>query len=689
MATTSTTRARSRSRSRARPAAGADLDRSLQIAGIAVVAAAFLGMALVTRTIFDAFQAPKATAVWACAAVTVGALSVHALRRGRIPALDRRTLVIFLAVPAALVLSLLVADNVLLSFFGLGFRHAAILQYLSLGLLGLAVVALGAADPRIPRRVVVALTLACAATGVYATIQSLGLDPYEWTGTTREAIGLVGNTNYAGALSASAAAPLAIAVAHRSVSLRWRVIAGALLLAAAWATFATGTSQGPALLLVAPLVSLLTWLWSRDDEWRERGPRIVAGVAVLGAFLVALGIAQQGPISFLGEDRNVENRRIYWTGSVDLIQDNLLLGVGPDQFGDHYRLYRDEREAFREASEDAANAPHSVPLEMFSNAGIPGIAAHVAMVLLVGLMLFRALSRVTDPTHRWWLAAAGSLWFSYQVQSTISIDVPPLSALHWLSAGAVVALALPVLRDGEEATAASTATKGSSRSGFGRIAPSNGVRVAFAGVGLVLSLGLLAATWVQVSGMRLLHRGVALANGGDLEAGEVEFIRSAERMPWSLQPRLLAGEVALASGDPRGAIEHLDQAREIAPFRIQPLFLLVNSYLRMNDLDAAIEVADEVIEIDQHLARGYIGRARLAMLDGDEERALELARIAVSKGNRDEAWFYLGQVLQDLGRLDEAREAYLTAAELGGEQTDDAVEVKLDELDAAEAQQAS
>jgi putative inorganic carbon (HCO3(-)) transporter len=130
-----------------------------------------------------------------------------------------------------------------------------------------------------------------------------------------------------------------------------------------------------------------------------------------------------------------------------------------------------------------ADAAHSVPLDMAAGGGLPLAAAYLAFVVLTGVALVRGLLRLTGPPLLL-LGAFGGVWAAYQAQSLVSIDLPQLSMLHFLSAGAILALTASPRPAGPPPAAAAAVT----RRGWPRFA------LALAAVPVAVVLALLATT---------------------------------------------------------------------------------------------------------------------------------------------------------------------------------------------------
>ena len=120
----------------------------------------------------------------------------------------------------------------------------------------------------------------------------------------------------------------------------------------------------------------MVWLLCRE----RKGPpgwRLPAGVAALGAVLVAAAVAVGGlDRQVLSEaSKSLGYRVQYWQSTLRMIGDSPLVGCGPGNFQNAYTAYK-----LPEASEEVAD-PHNFLLEVWATAGTP---AMLALVVALG-----------------------------------------------------------------------------------------------------------------------------------------------------------------------------------------------------------------------------------------------------------------------------------------------------------------
>jgi O-antigen ligase len=68
-------------------------------------------------------------------------------------------------------------------------------------------------------------------------------------------------------------------------------------------------------------------------------------------------------------DASLSERREFWSAGVGIFRDNPVLGTGLDTYAHHFLAYRPASHA-RVNLIATTDAPHSVPLGMFTNGGV-------------------------------------------------------------------------------------------------------------------------------------------------------------------------------------------------------------------------------------------------------------------------------------------------------------------------------
>jgi hypothetical protein len=204
----------------------------------------------------------------------------------------------------------------------------------------------------------------------------------------------------------------------------------------------SGAAQGIVGAAAGLFVLTLGWILTTSAAVRRRAVAAWIAAAIVGLGLLSAGLASAGPLSRLGGTGAVEIRRQFWRVAWSMLVHHPVAGVGMNMYGDYFRGYRSAAVVSALGYKDAPDAPHSVPVAMFANGGLLLGLSYVVFVVAVGMAFVRALRRA-DGDRVMLTAAVGAAWIAFQVESVVSIDVVPLVALHFVLAGAVVALREP------------------------------------------------------------------------------------------------------------------------------------------------------------------------------------------------------------------------------------------------------
>ncbi|MCY3928167.1 MAG: tetratricopeptide repeat protein [Acidobacteria bacterium] len=171
----------------------------------------------------------------------------------------------------------------------------------------------------------------------------------------------------------------------------------------------------------------------------------------------------------------------------------------------------------------------------------------------------------------------------------------------------------------------------------------------------------------------------ALERTGQFDEAAAEYERAARLMPANAHAHAGLGRLALAAGDPGGAVGHLSRARDLAPENRSFAVTLAQAHARAGEQKLAREIAaaarslgrinyrnDPIRSSVHDLAldvRSYLRRANAHRVHGELELAQRELRAGIAvDGSRPELHFALAEVLaasgDQPGSLAAARSAY-------------------------------
>ncbi|MBI2932048.1 MAG: O-antigen ligase family protein [Planctomycetes bacterium] len=408
------------------------------------------------------------------------------------------------------------------------------------------------------------------------------------------AVSTLGNTNYAGALSAILTCFCVGGVlSEGSRRLRLFCAASALLGAA---HVAVSQSRGAMVGLAVGLVAVGLWGLRHGPRWA------VAACALPAVLAAALNLPRVRQIV----DPRDETARVrfgLWKGTLRLARDHPVAGCGTGNFRFEFPPYRDAEEfeissrstpeAFIEARE-----PHSTPLLVLAETGPVGLAGYVGLVVL-GVMGALRSSRLAAPLGGLAAFAAAGLFNSLHQFSPF--DVLSGALLGW------VAAADARERPGGRASAWMCA----------------------AGTIVALIWG-----WKAVGAAAAeRHFWSAMAQARDVERRVLGLQAALRARPDHWQARTELGVVYMHAGDFAGAARELRGALERHPNNVNILTLLAHCAYENKEPPENVErLFREALSLQPNYWRTHYNLGKMAVFEGRYEEAVEWFRGARACG---------------------------------------------------------
>ena len=680
---------------------------------LALLIVAIIGVpTLVFPTSLRIFVIPQAVLLWT---VAVAVLLVGLYRTtitGRVergPVVVSVTSVGFLA---ALAVTSVLSSQPWVALTGLTVRGAGAITYgLCIGLLH-AVFRLGRRRSLEP--LIQAFVIAHVAVVGYALLQAYELDPLSWTTGSDTYYGPVfstlGNANFSAGFVALTL-PLLVWVPFGSTrGPLVKVGSGATIGASVVALAYLGTFQGYVTALVAVGV-LANWaLQGRRNNrlaavlvalpvaavvgglpilFDEPGVGLLLGAMALLAGCARLAIELDRPVPVLddgdrtgngsgrlwlgatlsvgvvsgiflfrrildGVESGLSNRVEYWRVALSVFKTSPIVGTGLETYPNYFTAHRSiERAVSLETSH--ADSPHSVLLGILSSGGVILAIAYVGILLVVGYYGVQAVRR-SETESRLFFGAVLAAWLGYQIQASVSIDVPGLIFTQWILGGVLLAggvrESLPVLE-----------LPWSRRQLVG-----NGQRVVGAGLIVVflLALGPLSA---PLRADMAAYRGQEARNERNPGLAIEEFQKAT-----NLQPQNSAYLEQLADLHEQNQIHDVAFAKRQEIARLKPgnafaAVQVARAAIRVNQLEVAGQWFEEAVRLDPHGSGVLVEAAGFFALTGSEERAKQLLAIFEALGTRSlsledenaERWLIVSEIYDHLGYTEASKHASLCA----------------------------
>ena len=321
--------------------------------------------------------------------------------------------------------------NLGLQFYGTFGRNTGLLTYFSLSVI-LFTAALVCNQDSIEKFTRAIFFVGLIATS-YGLLQYLDLDPVPWDNIFSPVIGFLGNPNFQSALLGICGVIVFANLIKARANQRNKILLSFFFLVLLFTIVQTNSRQGLLNLLAG--VTVVVWIYVK-----EIGRKKLTGMFTLIMFflgtLVALGVFNFGPFGDYLYKRSVLARIFYWEAGLKMTQENPIWGVGLDNYGDWYRRARTPQAATEFGPDSVSDVAHNVLLDFSSNGGIPLLLLYLSLVTFTIASIIRVIKRQKsfNVTHSGLVGA----WFSYQVQSLISINQLSLVFIGWTLAGLLI-----------------------------------------------------------------------------------------------------------------------------------------------------------------------------------------------------------------------------------------------------------
>jgi O-antigen ligase len=429
-------------RGRARSMAALASAKALVIAGLAI--GTFALPLVFTTSLTDVFALSKTVAMLALAGLL--AVGLPFVARDRAPNPSSRfgleeALLVYLALMVA---STVRSPDPLHSLVGERLQYQGLLTTLGYATAFLAARWTMTTEPRI-RGLMAASAAASLIVVGYGLLQQADLDPI-WdvlnNGRIFSTLGQATNLAAYLALALPVVAALALAAGGW-----WRL---ALLALAAAITVALGLTfgRGGYLGAAAGLLAFAALVGRRPRVTRRCAAVVLGSLAAFAAIVAVVPPAADfaGRVADRARQMNASESSAaihveLWLVGSRMALENPLLGVGPEVFPVAFPRYRDKVLAPERAAVLARHrpeSPHNVPIAIAAGAGIPALAAYLALVLGVLIMGWRRV-RAASPPLRILLAGLLAAAVGHIVTDLFMTAEVSTSWLFWVVLGVLSA----------------------------------------------------------------------------------------------------------------------------------------------------------------------------------------------------------------------------------------------------------
>lgn len=628
-----------------------------------VIGVAIAGSTLVVwPSQLEPFGLPKATLA-VMAAVIVAALwaiRVAVTRRSDLPI--GAVSLAMTAVIIGMAIATLASATPLVAAIG-PIRYTGLVPYLAYFLIALAAMTAFRRVP--PKAVLLAILIAGSIEVVYGFLQSVGWQPLPFGSYATPVFGTLGNANFLSgwlAITMPVALWAALAPAH---SRNWRIAAALLTAGCGLVLWQSNSFQG--LPAAAAGIAVVGLAWLTTPAATSTGPvaklRSMPRPALAGVFGIAAVVLAALAVVLLPAiaDRIGSGgaaRLEFWSAARRLVMDHPVLGTGPGTFVQYYAAYYQPTGT---VAYELADDPHSVPLAMFTGGGAVVGLAYLVLVAVTGFVLILGLRR-SRGADRLLLAALGGAWIAYQVQSAVSIDIPPLALAHWVLAACIAGLAGSI-RFGFRSIEAAEPPRQRPRSHRRSVPLPVGTKVVMA-VALTFAALLFVVTTRPMRAVAATERVNELINTGEPQRALVEARRATEMAPWDDRTWAEYARVAKGLQEFADARTATQRALDLAPGNSAYALQLAALAQRDQDFDEVVRLSRYAARVDPRSPTALAGSARLLLSYGRGDEAERLVMRGLDIQPTAELWAVLGLRRALEGREAAAIEAYRKALAL-------------------------
>jgi O-antigen ligase len=452
------------------------------------------------------------------------------------------------------------------------------------------------------RFAVPAVVASVGVVGMWAAAEVLGYQPLALAGAGQRPVATLGSSAYLGAamvLLVPVVGGLALDAARPRPLRSVAALAGA---SGGLALVASGARAA----WVGALVAGTAVVVAR----RPRLRRVLPWTAVTAVALAVLtGVGGRVPEAFGDDGGGIGGRLDEWRVATTMVAAHPLLGVGPEGYRIAFGAHVDDRYEIDHGRQPLPDRAHSAVLDVATTAGLPGLAAYLVLLAVVGRLVVRVLRR--GPPE---LVGVAAGLIGYAAQSAFLFPLSELDPLAWLLAGTVVATA--------------TAAPGE----LVRVSPR---RLSPALLAVLAGVALVAGTLDVAADRRARRSLLAISTPVAAPVPPASDLR-----PDALRYHLVDARVHQADGTRAGleaAIGDLDRALDLSPLdpvaRAEGARLLLERARASDDPDDithARQALERLAGDDPRNAEGLLRLGLARALSGDEAAWLSAERLAPS-----------------------------------------------------------
>jgi O-antigen ligase len=275
---------------------------------------------------------------------------------------------------------------------------------------------------------------------LYGVLQIQGADFLSWENPAQQVVLTLGNSDFSSAFLALTSIATFSSFLTNGIQI-WKRIILALFIICEFYVIANSRALQGVITLIAgcSIVVGLHLIYSKETIRKRLGYIWWAAMGFTG-ILAIVAVFGYGPINPLIEGKifSLTDRYYHWLAGLRMMQDNLLNGVGLDNYGTWYRRYRDLNAIdLRGTASTVTNNAHNTFVQ-FGATG--GLLLLIGYLVLLAFIAWRGLKALKSNIDQQLVGTLIAVWISFLIQSFVSIDQLGLAVWGWLFGGAIVGI---------------------------------------------------------------------------------------------------------------------------------------------------------------------------------------------------------------------------------------------------------
>lgn len=388
----------------------------------------------------DPINVPKQIILYVCAAWLFGALAFKGRNKlfVRLFKVNFNLEIVLLIFVLFQFISALVSEDRLVGIIGENQRKNGALTYLALSIVFIYTIHCFA---KFKYQQFAQFTIFLAfILSLYGILQITGNDFESWVNSYNPVILTVGNPNFASALLAILGVLLFSLFFVQHISTTTKFASGFTLFMVCYVIFVSESLQGLVILVLG--TALVFGCVIALNQKTRKLSFVYFPILAIFTIVGTLGMLQIGPMQSILYKGSVSVRGYYWRAAWNMFTENPIFGVGTDQYGSYFRMYREPGYSLAYGFEITSTNAHNIYLQFFSTSGV---IVGLAYLLFITLVFKSGLVYLINPTiqknDKLKFAGVFFAWLVYLLQGIISIDNISLAIWGWFLGGLVFSLA--------------------------------------------------------------------------------------------------------------------------------------------------------------------------------------------------------------------------------------------------------